>query len=58
MKKVLITCDKIIIEGRTLKDISNEELVELMKAKDYPVGVWNIVMEEYNRRLVMGSKAG
>jgi len=51
-KKVNITTDQIIRDGRHLKDLDAEALISLKNDRSMVSSTFSLIMSEYNRRLV------
>lgn len=54
-KKIDIS-EEIVRSGRKLSDLSNEELIALKNSNNILIGSFHLVVEEFNYRLVNGSR--
>ena len=50
-KKKISLIDQIILDGKVLHELSNEEVVELYRDKDVSPAVYSVIQEEYISRM-------
>jgi len=51
-KQKPLSCTDLLLQGRSIKSVTNEELVEIIKGQDYTNVTWSIISDEFNSRLM------